>query len=163
MERYRYNLSAELLSYIKINFINRLDNDKFDNSWNEWITMERVKVLFKIEEKRLIKEGWVGVINDKIKTSIKYYYMNNNEQRKSTKKKRRNYVHMDDKMGVLMNNFINDTKINKPSSAYEKFIKENELSCKKECLRLKGYMKDKETLIKIKKTFKNKFYLKNKT
>ena len=50
MERYRYNLSAELLSYIKIHFINRLDNDKFDNSWNEWITMERVKVLFKIEK-----------------------------------------------------------------------------------------------------------------
>lgn len=163
MEKYRYNLSDELLSYIKINFINRFDHDNFDNSWNEWITMERVKVLFKIEEKRLINEGWTGVINDKIKTSIKYYYLNKNEQKKSTKKKRRNYVHIDDKMTVLMNNFIKGTKINKPSTAYDKFIEQNRLICKKECLRLKEYMEDKETLIKIKKTFKNKFYLKNKT
>ncbi len=163
MEKYRYNLSNELLSYIKINFINRFDHSNFNNSWNEWITMERVKVLFKIEEKRLINEGWTGVINDKIKTSIKYYYLNKNEQKKSTKKKRRNYVHIDDKMTVLMNNFIKDTKINKPSTAYDKFIEQNRLIYKKECLRLKEYMEDKETLIKIKKTFKNKFYLKNKT
>lgn len=163
MSQFRYNLSDDLLSYIKINFINRFDHANFDNSWNEWITMERVKMLFKMEEKRLREKGWNGIINDKIKTSIKYYYLNKTEQKKGAKKKRKNYVHIDDKMNILMKNFIHNTEIKKPSSAYDKFIKDNELIYKAERLRLKEYMKDEETLIKIKKTFKNKFYLKNKT
>ncbi len=163
MDKYRYNLSDELLTYIKINFINQFDHEKFDKCWKNWITMERVKILFKMEENRLINEGWSGNINEKIKTSIKYYYLNKDENEKSTKKKRRKYIHINDKLSGSMNDFINKTKIKKPAAAYEKFIKDNKPHYKTECLRLKEYIQNNDISFKIKKTFKNKFYLKNKT
>lgn len=163
MSRYRYNLSDDLLSYIKENFIERYDGYDFDDYWEEWKSTERIQVMFKIEEERLKNLGWEGNIDVKIKTSIKYYYLKKSTKKKSTKKKRRNYVHIDENIKMKMNKFIKDTKIKKPSKAFDDFIEINKESYSIECKRLKGYLKDNEIQLKIKKTFKNIFYLKNKT
>tara|TARA_B100000575_G_C23126516_1_gene652750 strand:- start:1694 stop:2185 length:492 start_codon:yes stop_codon:yes gene_type:complete len=163
MSRYRYNLSDDLLSYIKENFIERYDGYDFDDYWEEWKSTERIQVMFKIEEERLKNQGWEGNIDVKIKTSIKYYYLNINETKKSTKKKRRNYIHIDENISILMNDFIKNTKIKKPSKAFDDFVEKNKDCYNIECKRLKGYLRDKEIPLKIKKTFKNRFYLKNKT
>ena len=163
MARYRYNLSDDLLSYIKLNLIDRYDGYDFDDYWEEWTSTERIQVMFKIEEERLQTLGWKGNILVKIKTSIKYYYLNQDKTKKSTKKKRRNYVNMDENISILMNEFIKNTEIKKPAKAYDDFVKKNKNSYNNECKRLKDYMIKDEIPLKIKKTFKNKFYLKNKT
>jgi len=163
MALYRYNLSDDLLSYIKQNFIERYDGHDFDDYWEEWTSTERIQVMFKMEEEILKTLGWKGNINVKIKTSIKYYYLNKDKTKKSTKKKRRNYVHVDENISILMNEFIKNTGIKKPAKAYDDFVKKNKDSYNNECIRLKDYLIKDEISLKIKKTFKNKFYLKNKT
>ena len=52
MSRYRYNLSDDLLSYIKENFIERYNDHDFDDYWEEYKSTERMSVMFKIEEER---------------------------------------------------------------------------------------------------------------
>jgi len=163
MQRYRYNLSDDLLSYIKIHFLERYDGHNFDEYWEEWKLSERIKIMFEMEKRRLEKDGWEGNIDVKIKKSIKYYYLNINKEKKSSKKKRRKYIHIDENISILMDDFIKNTKIKKPSKAFNDFVKKNNDCYNNECKRLKGKMKEIEIPLKIKKTFKNKFYLKNKT
>ena len=163
MTHYRYNLSEELLSYMKDNFISRYDGYDFEYYWEESIKTERMCIMFQIEEERLKNLGWKGDINVKIKTSIKYYYLKKGTKKKGTKKKRRNYVHIDEKIKMKMNEFIKNTNIKKPSKAFEEFMKNNKNDYNNECKRLKIYLKENEIPLKIKKTFKNIFYLKNKT
>ena len=165
MEKYRYNLSKDLLSYIKINFIKRPEvnnHEYFDELWKEWIKTERVKILFKIEEQKLKDEGSSGNIYEKIFKSIRYYYLNKDDEKKSTKKKRRKYIHIDEGLSDVMNKFIKKTSIVKPAKAYNKFILNNKDLYNSECVRLKEHIENEEALLKIKKTFKNKFYLKDK-
>jgi hypothetical protein len=163
MARYRYNLSNDLLSYIKLNLIDRYDGYDFDDYWEEWKSRERIQIMFKMEEERLKTLGWKGDINVKIRTSIKYYYLNIDKTKKSTKKKRRSYVHVDENISILMNEFIKKTIIKKPAKAFDDFMEKNKDCYDNECIRLKEYLIKEAIPLKIKKTFKNKFYLKNKT
>ena len=163
MEKYNYQLSNNIINFIRVDFIekNRIDNN-FDKLWDKWIQMEGVDRIFKLEHERLNMIGWKGDIYMKVYKSIKYYQIKKSEK-KCTKKKRRNYIHISEDMKSQMYEFIDNTKIRKPSEAYSEFLNVHKLIYDKETTRLKGHLSEKEIIIKIKKTFKNRFYIKNKT
>ena len=118
--------------------------------------------VFKLEKERLNMCGWEGDIYVKVYKSIKYYQIKKSEK-KCTKKKRRNYIHISTDMKKQMYEFIDNTKIKKPSNAYSEFLNTYKTSYDNETKQLKEHLHEKEIAIKIKKTFKNRFYIKNKT
>ena len=163
MEKYNYQLSMDIISFIKTDFIEKNDdNDDFDKLWNKWLLVEGVDRVFKLEKERLNMCGWEGDIYVKVYKSIKYYQIKKSEK-KCTKKKRRNYIHISEDMKKQMYEFIDNTKIKKPSNAYSAFLNTYKSVYDNETKRLKEHLSEKEIGIKIKKTFKNRFYIKNKT
>jgi len=163
MEKYNYQLSKYIINFIKTDFIDKNDdNDDFDKLWNKWLHVEGVDRVFKLEKERLNMSGWEGDIHIKVYKSIKYYQIKKSKK-KCTKKKRRNYIHISTDMKKQMYEFIDNTKIKKPSNAYMEFLNTYKTSYDNETKQLKEHLHEKEIAIKIKKTFKNRFYIKNKT
>jgi hypothetical protein len=163
MEKYNYQLSNDIINFIKTDFIekNNIDNN-FDKLWNKWILTEGIDRIFKLENERLNMIGWEGDIYMKVYKSIKYYQIKKSEK-KCAKKKRRNYIHISENTKKQMYEFIDNTKIKKPSDAYSAFLNTYKSIYDNETKLLKEYLSEKEIIIKIKKTFKNRFYIKNKT
>jgi len=163
MEKYNYQLSDDIINFIKADFIekNNFDNN-FDKLWNKWILTEGIDRIFKLENERLNIIGWEGDIYIKVYKSIKYYQMKKSEK-KCTKKKRRDYIHISGNMKKKMYEFIDNTKIKKPSNAYSEFLNTYKSTYDNETKQLKEHLPEKEIATKIKKTFKNRFYIKNKT
>lgn len=163
MEKYNYQLSNDIIHFIKTDFIekNNIDNN-FDKLWNKWILTEGIDRIFKLENERLNMIGWEGDIYMKVYKSIKYYQIKKSEK-KCTKKKRRNYIHISENTKKQMYEFIDNTKIKKPSDAYSAFLNTYKSIYDNETKLLKEYLPENEIIIKIKKTFKNRFYIKNKT
>ena len=75
----------------------------------------------------------------------------------------RKYLQADYNIYKALYEFIDNTKIKKPSNAYSEFLNTYKTSYDNETKQLKEHLHEKEIAIKIKKTFKNRFYIKNKT
>ena len=154
---YRYKFSPEftdnLLAFINIH---RFDTAvAFKEAWNLWRTEN--DELIQRENMRLVDLGYAGNIADKMYKSARYYYKNKPLGDKRPKK-RRKYVRLKGDILSLMDDHIGQTR-NKPSISFQMFIKKNKekMTLLKFNLREKG-IKNEDIDIKIKKTFKNRYF-----
>jgi hypothetical protein len=123
-----------------------------------------------IREKRyLIGSGYNGDINDKMYRSARYYFKNKDHSAEKFKDKkiRRPYIKQNSEFISVVDNHVNNivSKNIKPSNAYDNFknTEPYSTSYKSEVLRISEYL-DNGTEIenKIKKTYKNRYFVKQK-
>jgi hypothetical protein len=163
---YRYKFTEELTNEL-YNFskIHQYDHRKdFKEAWDIWI--EENEELVDEEVRRLTNLGYDGDILDKMFKSARYYF-----RKKSTEKrepqKRRVYIGVQKELLDSMDKHIIDNINNKeykPSEGFALFCKENIEILKEEVARLCncGLTDHIEIKNKIKKTYKNRYFMLSK-
>ncbi len=160
---YRYKFTEDFTNELfKFSKIHQYDHRKdFKEAWNVWI--EENDEIVNDEIRRLTNLGYDGNIQDKMFKSARYYF-----RKKSTEKKapstRRDYVGVQktllDAMDEHIQNKIDGNNC-KPSESFDDFCKNNIDLLKEEVSILcrNGITNNVEIKQKIKKTYKNRYFL----
>ena len=160
---YRYKFTDDFTCELfKFSKIHQYDHRKdFKEAWNIW-TEENDNIVSE-EVRRLTNLGYDGNILDKMFKSARYYF-----RKKSTEKKapaeRRNYIGVQkdllDAMDYHIKSKLNDDDY-KPSDGFDEFCKTNLELLKEEVnvLCRNGITNSEEIKKKIKKTYKNRYFL----
>lgn len=158
---YRFNFGQELTEHIfafsKI-YQYALRED-FKEAWSVWKVEN--DVLIAQEQARLIHDGYVGNIEDKLYNSARYYYRNKGTV-KTTPIKRRQYCSIDNELLKAMDQHIH-SEIGKggykPSSGFDGFCHQSpELVKNTISALLDKHMPKEDIYLKIKKTYKNRYF-----
>jgi hypothetical protein len=163
---YRYKFTEEFIEELfKFSKIYQYSNRKdFKEAWNLWL--EDNNGIVDKEVKRLLNLGYKGDIIDKMFKSSRYYFRKKIIEKKEPTK-RRVYVVTDKK---LLNEIDTHIKLHinsgnfKPSDGFDEFCKENIALLKEQVTMLykSGITNSDEIKAKIKKTYKNRYFLINK-
>lgn len=151
--------TSELFKFAKIHQYD--DRKSFKEAWNIW--MEENETLVNMEYRRLTELGYKGDIFDKMFKSARYYFRKKSTEKKEPAK-RRNYVGTQkdllDKMDEHIKSNISSGNF-KPSEGFDVFCKENVSLLKEEVAILcqSGITDPNEIKHKIKKTYKNRYFL----
>jgi hypothetical protein len=160
---FRYKFTDEFTGELfKFSKIHQYDHRKdFKEAWNIW-TEDNDDIVSQ-EVRRLTNLAYDGDILDKMFKSARYYF-----RKKSTEKKeplkRRDYISIQRDLLDAMDNHIK-SKINhddyKPSDGFDEFCKANIDLLKEEVniLCRNGFTNSVEIKNKIKKTYKNRYFL----
>jgi hypothetical protein len=157
--KFKHDFTNELYIFSKVH---QYDHRKdFKEAWKIWL--EDNENLVESEIRRLTNLGYDGDINDKMFKSARYYF-----RKKSTEKKepikRRVYQGVQKELLEAMDTHIKENlndKSFKPSDGFEQFCKEQLELIKDEVNQLckNGYTDSNEIKSKIKKTYKNRYFL----
>jgi hypothetical protein len=159
--RYKFSddFTKELYSFSKIH---QYDERKdFKEAWNTW-TEENID-LVNSEIERLTNLGYEGDILDKMFKSARYYFRKKSTEQKQPKP-RREYVGVEKELLDAMDKHIM-TNINsenyKPADGFLEFCNENIDILKCEVARLckSGMNNTNDVKDKIKKTYKNRYFM----
>jgi len=160
---YRYKFTETFTSELfKFSKIHQYDERKmFKEAWNIWV--EDNRDIINEEYRRLAELGYYGDIFDKMFKSARYYFRNKSSQKKEPVK-RRNYVGAQKNLLGSMDEYINSNIGSghfKPSEGFDEFCKQNINLLKEEIyiLQSTGITEPSEIKGKIKKTFKNRYFL----
>ena len=111
---FRFKFSNELLELMK-EFSQVHQHDTKDNFSDNWsLFLDKNKDFIEIEERRLVENGFVGSINDKMYKSVKYYYTKKGclggggEGGVKKKVERKKYVSVGYDVLVMMNTHIGE-------------------------------------------------------
>lgn len=160
---YRYKFREEFVGELyKFSKIHQYDHRKdFKEAWELWI--EENDDIVSDEVRVLSNAGYDGDILDKMFKSARYYF-----RKKSTEKKepvkRRKYCGLSKAVLDAMDNHIASNIKNedyKPSAGFESFCMINSEFLKDETERLitLGVQDSEETREKLKKTYKNRYFM----
>tara|TARA_Y100000389_G_C17459672_1_gene520754 strand:- start:2101 stop:2688 length:588 start_codon:yes stop_codon:yes gene_type:complete len=170
---YRYKFSKDfvfaLMEFARMN--SSLNRKDFKDSWDMWVKANEEMV--QEEKQRLINLGYNKSVEDKMYNSVRYYFKDKYKNRgnmdmvvKKTEndQKRRKYIPLNRELLKSIDEHIKGLLGNKgeiqPKKAYEDFVeKYNELH-EKEYARIRELqdLSESDVKLKIKKTYKNKFY-----
>jgi hypothetical protein len=160
---FRYKFSDDFTKPLyQFSKIHQYDHRKdFKEAWSIWI--EENSDLVSTEMKRLTELDYKGDIIDKMFKSARYYFRKKSTEKKDPQK-RRSYVGIQSDLLVAMDKHINANKRNdnyKPSTGFDEFCKEYIEILKVEVASLcKSGIKDSEEIKnKIKKTYKNRYFM----
>lgn len=178
---YRYKLDHSILEHI-IEFAkyHQYDDRKtYKEYWEKWC--EEYSDMIENETNRLVSLGYKGSVIDKMYKAGRYYFrkkygMNHKigeiedkdkekEKEKNKKEdKKRQYITIEHLIIVSIDNHIKDcieNKDYKPSSGFENYYKSNEELLNREIQRLQEHfnLNENDIYLKIKKTYKNRYYL----
>lgn len=160
---YRYKISNEMMEMLyQFSKIHQYDARKdFKEAWNKWV--EDNDDTISLEKRRLMNLGFDGDIIDKLFKSARYYFRKKSPEKKPPKE-RRNYIGIDKNLLLAMDEHIKKNKNVKPEYLFDEFCKENIEILKEEVSHLCGFglINSKEIQNKIKKTFKNRYFILNK-
>ena len=162
---YRLNFSKDFQNRV-ITFSESVKDDSLnDFKIKLEIWCLRNEDLIEREYINLRSMGYVGNIKDKIFKSSRYYF-SKRDGKKAEVKKRKKYTVKNDKLIEKIKNHISkQDKSLKPSHAYNNFyeIHKNYINNYKDDLMVKENYSEKEAFNKIKKIYKNKFYIYQKS
>jgi hypothetical protein len=160
---FRYKFSNDFTEPLyQFSKIHQYDHRKdFKEAWNIWI--EENEDLVGKEVRRLTELDYKGDILDKMFKSARYYFRKKSTEKKDPKK-RRVYVGIQSELLAAMDKHISSNKKNedyKPSNGFDDFCKQYIELMKVEVTNLcKSGIKDSEEIKnKIKKTYKNRYFM----
>ena len=159
--RYKFtdDFTKEMYAFSKIHQYDHRND--FKEAWNNWI--EENDNLVDDEVRRLTNLGYDGDVLDKMFKSARYYFRKKNNEQKEPQR-RRVYIGAQKELLDSMDKHI-ITNINnqdyKPSDGFTMFCKENMEILKEEVIRLcnSGFTDHNEIKDKIKKTYKNRYFI----
>ena len=159
---YRYKFSIlvteQLFSFSKIHQYD--DRSSFKDAWKEWI--KENNDLIELEVRRLQNLDYERDILDKMFKSARYYFRKKNPCINEPKK-RGTYLTIQKELLEDMDKHISLSLVNsKPSERFDDFCNQNQNILKEEIIRLmNGNNNIEEIKKKIKKTYKNRYFLYN--
>ena len=160
---FRYKFSEDFTKHLyQFSKIHQYDHRKdFKEAWNIWI--EENEELVSKEVKRLSELDYKGDIIDKMFKSARYYFRKKSTEKKDPKK-RRSYVGIQSDLLVAMEKHIIENIKNdgyKPSNGFIDFCKKSIEQLKAEVTNLckSGITDSEEIKNKIKKTYKNRYFM----
>lgn len=160
---FRYKFTDDFTNEMyKFSKVHQYDHRKdFKEAWNVWV--EENNEIITIEIKRLTEMGYDGDILDKMFKSARYYFRKKSTE-KSEPQARRTYIGSQKELLEAMDEHImlNIVKTDyKPSNAFNEFCQENIKLLQEEVSRLcKSGLTDKnEIKSKVKKTYKNRYFI----
>ena len=166
---YRFKFSDSFMDLLRT-FANNHRYDEpavFKERWLRWSCNEiNIKHIVN-EEKRLVDSGYKGDMEDKMFKTVRYYLKNKSVEKKEPKK-RRKYISISKYIIESMDEHIEEIAMiqnMKPAMAYNNYSSNDEYSdsMDDELNRLINLgMNDISALNKIKKTYKNRYYLQQK-
>lgn len=171
---YRYKFSTEfvfaLMEFARMNIM--LNSENFKKSWVCWSKINAEMIA--LEKQRLVDLGYNKSVEDKMYNSARYYFRskykngyNDDMVKKGSKQNRRKYIPLNREFLKNIEMHINGLLSNdgniQPKKAYEDFIKNHKNLQDKEYerirdLELEDTLSEDELALKVKKTYKNKFY-----
>ena len=143
--------------------LHRYDNRHiFKEAWEKWIELHDSEITQ--ETTRLKTNGYEGSPLDKMYKSARYYFRKKKDE-KNKPKQRRKYVNVSKEIIALMDDhLINSMRNNDftPANAFDDFCYKykSNLVSEIERLLIVEELNNKEITPKIKKTFKNRYFLK---
>ena len=162
---YRFKLAPSVQdSVTSFAKVHRYDDRKtYKEAWLEWCD-ENTNMITN-EEQRLMSLGYEGEVIDKMYKAGRYYFRTKKNDKDKKAKKRRAYVNMDsvilDAMDDHIANNIEDDDYT-PAGGYDKFVEQNQTVLMDEIKRLlqeENTLNAKDISLKVKKTYKNRYYL----
>jgi hypothetical protein len=148
----------ELYKFSKIHQYD--DRKSFKEAWENWT--EEEEELIETEISRLNKLGYEGDILDKMFKSARYYFRKKGTT-KPEPKERRKYVGVHkDLLDAMDTHILNGRNLPdyKPSEGFVDFCKTNTEDLKEEIAKLlENDMDSSEIMNKIKKTYKNRYFI----
>ncbi len=160
---YRYKFTNEFTDELfKFSKIHQYDHrHDFKDAWKQWT--EDNSEIIDIEIRRLTNLGYDGDISDKMFKSARYYFRKKSTENKKPAK-RRIYVSVKKELLDSMDeHIIKNTKTEnfKPSEGFDEYCKQNTELIKEEVFKLvkEGLNDSNEIKNKIKKTYKNRYFL----
>lgn len=161
MSTYRYKFDPTFLKHLEtFSTINKWCKPKdFKENFEKWTTDNQC--IIREEVKRLQQLGYDGDVIKKMYTSARYYFKNKSGEKKDPKK-RKKYIRLDksilNTMDIQIKRFDG-----KPSDGFTNFIENIDSYFQKvEKEKINAMLKDEANLKKIKKTYKNRYFLCNK-
>lgn len=171
----RYDFAPEMENKLReFARIHQYDERKqLKENWQKWQNQEDNCIAIAEETSRLMNLGYKGDVIMKMFTSIRYYYMKKNARPKlldEEEKPRKQYVSCSPMILEVIDNHINN-EINKhmedpeeekicelvPAKLYLEFCKEHPEEILNEIKLLKDYMDQEDIILKLKKTYKNRY------
>ena len=160
---FRYKFTDDFTSELfKFSKIHQYDHRKdFKEAWKTWLE-ENVEIVE--EETRKLKNlGYQGNIEEKMFKSARYYFRKKSTEKKAPAK-RRDYVGVNKLLLEAMDTHIRDginTEDYKPSDGFDSFCNKNKDLLREEVNTLckNGLTDSNEIKNKIKKTYKNRYFL----
>lgn len=163
VEIYRYKFTNEFTDELfKFSKVHQYDHRKdFKEAWEIWL--EENTNLVDDEVRRLTNLGYDGDINDKMFKSARYYFRKKSTEKKEPAK-RRIYVGAHKELLETMDEHIKKSLKSgdfKPSDGFDEYCKQNIDVLKEQVNMLcqAGFTDSDEIKAKIKKTYKNRYFL----
>jgi len=171
---FRFSFSKEfnnsLLNFSKLH----QDDDRktFKTSWEKWIEDEQIRSLINLEIKEKRQQGFEGDIFEKMYKSSRYYFRKKPDEAVEPKK-RKDYsrvskdflkcidLHIQSEI-VENNTTKNNVVFISPEQSYNNFCSKHKSELTTEIIRMKSEQSPEDFVQKFKKTFKNRFYIKEK-
>tara|TARA_B110000261_G_scaffold74355_2_gene86240 strand:- start:1736 stop:2233 length:498 start_codon:yes stop_codon:yes gene_type:complete len=160
---YRFKFSEEFLpTLVEFSTIHQHDKAKVFKEAFEVFTEDNVQEIG-LERDKLEKAGYKGNIIEKMYKSARYYFKNKDRSEDNVShKKRRIYIKQNKEFIDIIDRNLESISDLKPSEAFEEFKEQNKQCFEDECLRIGEYLNKEKTHDKIKKTFKNRYFLNRK-
>ena len=165
---FRFKFSKDIMDLLTyFGKLHQYDNrSDYKEAWEKWYKLNSDVLLN--EERRIINLGYNGNVEDKMYKAARYYFRklknqdNRHKQDTVVSKKQDTYIMLSSELLNAMDKYIK-TNNQKPSVGYEDFCKLNSTILDNEKLILKNNNLDNNYInSKIKKTYKNRYYLINK-
>jgi len=174
----RYDFSPDMENKLReFARIHQYDERKqLKENWQKWQMDEENCKAITEETSRLVNMGYTGDIITKMFTSIRYYYMKKNARPKlldEEEKPRKHYVSCSPMILEIIDNHVHhqiDNRVKKdkveeeekicelvPAKLYLDFCKEHPHEILNEIKLLKDYMDQEDIILKLKKTYKNRY------
>ena len=156
---YRYNFSKGFIEDLyEFSKVHQYDHRKdFKEAWVKWTDANAEAI--EEETRRLIELNYSGDVQDKMFKSARYYFRKKNVAKKEPKE-RKTYVTVEKKMLDAMNRYITDHIDVKPSESFVHFCENHKDELREEVSHLLKEKMDKDDILnKIKKTYKNRYFI----
>ena len=176
--RYKFTeeVSDLLCEFVKLHQYEKSKDYKI--AWNNWIIQEDVKTIMDDECSRLVKEGQTSDIMDRMYKSSRYYYRKKINKQPVAPKSRKTYKGLSKDILVRMDQHIireingnidmiegSEKVISRftPAISFNKYCEENptcvdDLISIPEETAMDRRLQNTESLERLKKTYKNRFY-----
>ena len=157
---YRYKFTDDFTNELS-NFskVHQYDERKvFKEAWNTWV--EENTELVDIEVRRLTNLNYDGDVLEKMFKSARYYFRKKSVEKKEPQQ-RRVYIGVQKELLDAMDDYISKNIVDKPSDGFEDFCKSNQTVIHDEINNLiQNDVTDVDEIHdKIKKTFKNRYFI----
>lgn len=165
---YRFKLSNDIVdmvtSFAKIHQYD--DRKTYKEAWEEW-TNDNNNVITR-EANRLLEMGYEGDVIDKMYKAGRYYFRTKNLSEKKEPQQRRAYISMNSEILEAMDEHIKQNAEEEdysPASGFDNFCETNVNILSNEIRRILDEAENvtsKMLIKKIKKTYKNRYFLYSK-